>query len=195
MRTRLASVWLLLAMLLGAAGYVSPANATRVMQFSLDQVVAQADIAFVGSCISRIEESTEVGLPSTRYVFEVQRALKGVEGATVEVRVLGTGAGTSEGLRLPGGAQWSPGQPVLLFLNAPSELGFSSAVGLHQGDFLLVEGPVGLSVQVSPLLLTETIAMSRLTPTEWEALKGALVPIETFLTIVETLMRATGQSP
>jgi hypothetical protein len=118
----------------------SDVRATRVRPVNLEEMAEHAARIFSGRCLS--VESDEDG--RVEIVFAIDRAVKGVAGETLTVRMAGgdpSGARASEGIvGLPG---FSVGEEVVLFLYGESASGLSAPVGLAQGKFAVFEDKRG----------------------------------------------------
>ncbi len=130
-------------------------NATTVVPVNFDQLVANADRVFIGTCSSVEAGSTPEGLPYTAYTFSVAEVLKGDVGAAVTLRQLGllepqrVGGNMVKVFRIQGMPTYKVGQKFLLFLRADSELGLASPIGLFQGAFSIGLDAEGAKVAVN----------------------------------------------
>jgi hypothetical protein len=125
------------------------ATALRVLGPQWEQMSRRAGIIFAGTVISANPASAAVDqvslvsatmpamLPTIQVTFSVDRAIAGTE--TGQVLTIHEWAGTSSTQR-----QMNTGQHVLLFLYAPSRLGFTSPVGGAAGEIFL--DPTGKNV-------------------------------------------------
>jgi len=123
-----------------------PAQAASVLPLYLDEIVADAQIAFQGTCTAnRIERDPQTGLIVTYTTFDVREVLKGNVGTTHTIKQVGGRAGT-ENYRVEGVPSFAVGQEYVLFLYGVSSAGFSSPVGLSQGQFVVRTGPGGQEI-------------------------------------------------
>jgi hypothetical protein len=125
------------------------ATAVRVLGPQWEQMSRRAGIIFVGTVVSANPPSAVVDqlslvsatmpamLPTIQVTFRVDRAIAGTEAG--QVLTIHEWAGTSSTQR-----PMNTGQHVLLFLYAPSRLGFTSPVGGAAGEIFL--DPTGKSV-------------------------------------------------
>jgi len=125
------------------------ATAFRVLGPQWEQMSRRAGMIFVGTVVSANPPSAAVDqlslvsaampamLPTIQVTFRVDRAIAGTE--TGQVLTIHEWAGTSSTQR-----PMNTGQHVLLFLYAPSRLGFTSPVGGAAGQVFL--DPTGKSV-------------------------------------------------
>jgi hypothetical protein len=125
------------------------ATAVRVLGPQWEQMSRRAGIIFVGTVVSTNPPSAAVDqlslvsatmpamLPTIQVTFRVDRAIAGTE--TGQVLTIHEWAGTSSTQR-----PMNTGQHVLLFLYAPSRLGFTSPVGGAAGEVFL--DPTGKNV-------------------------------------------------
>jgi hypothetical protein len=125
------------------------ATAVRVLGPQWEQMSRRAGIIFVGTVVSAnspsaaadqlslVSATMPVMLPTIQVTFRVDRAIAGTE--TGQVLTIHEWAGTSSTQR-----PMKTGQHVLLFLYAPSRLGFTSPVGGAAGEVFL--DPTGKNV-------------------------------------------------
>jgi len=133
-----------------------------VLRFNLEEMTATANRIFVGHCttVEETEEAIAQGMmPVTRYVFEVERAIKGKVPKQITVQQLGHPAHRALGKRgevtmhgeavtsktiIHGMSDYHVGERVLLFL-IPNYLGgkVTYPVGLYQGAFFVTKMPSG----------------------------------------------------
>lgn len=123
-----------------------PSHAMTVLPLYLDEIVADAQVAFQGTCTaSRTERDPQTGLSVTYVTFDVHDVLKGSVGATHTIKQLGGRTG-SENYRVEGVPSFSVGQEYVVFLYGVSSAGFSSPVGLSQGKFTVRTTPGGQEI-------------------------------------------------
>jgi len=115
---------------------LGPAQATRVRPLNLEEMSGRAQRIFWARCVE-VGESPEGFAQAT---FEVQRAVKGVVGPTVTVKL-------SSAIPI----RFDPGQEVVLFLYGENAGGLTSPVGLGQGTFVVVRDKHGLPTAVNSL--------------------------------------------
>lgn len=125
---------LLLIFLIWAV-FALPARATSVLPLFLDEIVADAAVAFQGTCTeNRSAYDSQTGFVVTYTTFAVTDVLKGTVGATHTIKQVGGHAGNrvyvSEGT-----PSFTVGENYVVFLYGVSSAGFSSPVGLNQGRF------------------------------------------------------------
>jgi hypothetical protein len=125
------------------------ATAVRALGPQWEQMSRRAGIIFVGTVVSTNLPSASIDrlslvsatvpamLPTIQVTFRVDRAIAGTE--TGQVLTIHEWAGTSSTQR-----PMTTGQHVLLFLYAPSRLGFTSPVGGAAGEVFL--DPTGKNV-------------------------------------------------
>lgn len=155
MRVKTARGVRILGVLLLAAAGSARALEPVVLPLNLEEMVATADRAFVGTCVGIVETEETIAqglLPVTRYTFDVESALKGELPARFTFTRLGhppgrkptRGAITSHGAvvrpgpSLHGASMFGVGDRVLVFL-VPDHLGgkVTHPAGLDQGAFLV----------------------------------------------------------
>ena len=130
-----------------------PLDAGQVRPVGLEEMARRAERIFSGRCVgTRVEPDPQLGLDVTQVTFAVDRAIKGVAGRTLTVRVLGAsvapGATGREGFDA---LRFAPGERVVLFLYADSALGLTSPVGLGQGKFSVFKDKTGRDMAVNAL--------------------------------------------
>lgn len=131
----------LLVMMCCAALAVS--HATSVLPLQLDRIIDDAELAFQGICIgNRSEREATTGLIVTYSTFDVLDTLKGSLGASHTIKQIG-GQGDGMRHRVEGVPTFAVGQEYVVFLYGMSRAGFSSPVGLGQGQFTVSDGPGG----------------------------------------------------
>ena len=136
----LARAFLSLCLLAGVVSGVTLASQVRPV--NLEQMTQRAARIFSGRCIqTSVEYDAALGRNITVATFRVQRAVKGVLGDTVTVRMLS--GGTSLGDEPAGVPRFRRGDEVVLFLYGESSLGLSSTVGLGQGSFKVLTDKQG----------------------------------------------------
>lgn len=135
MRNRLGTLLLAFSWACGLA------QATQVRLLDLEQMTDRAARIFAGRCLhTEVMFDDVVGARVTVATFQVQRAIKGVQGHTVTVRMLSTAAGPGS---LDAVDRFRPGEEVVLFLYGDSALGLTAPVGLGQGRFQVVTDKQG----------------------------------------------------
>ncbi|HIB54983.1 MAG TPA: hypothetical protein EYN18_00625 [Nitrospirales bacterium] len=113
-------------------------SAMRVKLLTLGQMVEQAEIVFVGRCLtSTAQDDPQFGQTVTVIEFEVVEALKGQLSETHTLKQYG-GTGESTSHRIAGMPTYTPGEDVILFLYGESQYGLASPVGISQGKFTFV---------------------------------------------------------
>lgn len=123
-----------------------PAGAASVRPLALEQIIADAAIAFEGICVdNRVDRDPQTGMIATYTTFEVLDVLKGEVAATHTIKQVGGKIG-KEVFRIEGVPTFTPGREYVVFLFGVSQAGFSSPVGLSQGQFLVRHGPLGREV-------------------------------------------------
>lgn len=132
---RTAAAALLLSVLLPGAA----ARATTYKMMS-DANLADAASAIAQVRVTSVEASPVSGKPSTDYLVEIEKLVKGfVPGSTLVVRVPG-GAGTNGlGLKIWGAPVFRSGERALLFLAPHAEDGTYRVVQMMLGAFHVVE--------------------------------------------------------
>ncbi len=131
----------LLALLLPVLLCAAPLQASQVRSIDLEQMTQRAARIFSGRCIETgVVFDPVLGREVTVATFRVHRAVKGVTGDTVTVRMDSGGGATDAPAGIP---VFRTGEEVVLFLYGESTLGLSSPVGLGQGRFKVVTDKQG----------------------------------------------------
>ncbi|MBK8568731.1 MAG: hypothetical protein IPN81_01425 [Nitrosomonadales bacterium] len=114
-----------------------PARAMSVLPLYMDEIVNDAAIAFQGKALEgHSERDPQTGSIVTYSTFEVQEVLKGEVGATHTIKQIG--GKIQEGInQITGVPTFTVGESYILFLYGVSASGFSSPVGLEQGNLIL----------------------------------------------------------
>lgn len=120
------------------------AQASSVLPLYLDEIVADAAVAFQGICTdNRTELDPATGLVVTYTTFAVSDVLKGAVGDTHSIKQMGGNLDKDSGFRMTGVPSFTVGKPYVVFLYGVSRAGFSSPVGLSQGKFMVRRGAAG----------------------------------------------------
>ncbi len=123
----------------------SPVLATTYTLLSLEEMAAQADLAFRGTVRSS-EAVLQDGDPWSRVVFEVTEVLRAADPPLVQDGLLTLEflGGTADGIQLSVALmpQFTPGQEVILLVY--DEPYFSPVVGFNQGLWSLADSGVWL---------------------------------------------------
>jgi hypothetical protein len=124
-----------LALLLLVLPFARPAAATTYVMMS-DQALTDQAAAVVDATVAAVEPAPIVdGPPSTDYLVEVNRVLKGdLSGSTVVVRVPGGVNPLGIGLRIWGAPRFAEGESAILFLR-PAKDGTYRILHLMLGAF------------------------------------------------------------
>jgi len=127
----------LLAAALIAFACALPAHATSILPLHLDQIVADAAVAFEGTCVdNRTEREASTNLIVTYTTFRVRDVLKGSVGATHVIKQVGGDLEDGKpAFRIRGVPKFTPGEDYVVLLAGVSQAGFSSPIGLQQGRF------------------------------------------------------------
>lgn len=117
------------------------AGATTVLPLSLQQLSSTAETIFHGAATDNEVRIDEVsGRVATFTTFALIDVIKGDAGDTLTIKQIG---GQLPGSRvrqiIPGVPRFSVGAEYVVFLPAPSSLGFSSPTGLSQGRFSVLQ--------------------------------------------------------
>lgn len=134
------SLRIALAGALAALAFLLPAHAASVLPLYLDQIIDTSTVAFEGTCIdNRTERDPDTGFVVTYTTFAVRDVLKGDVGFTHVIKQIG-GKLPDGGLQyeVKGVPRFTPGDDYVVFLAGVSSAGFSSPIGLSQGNFAVL---------------------------------------------------------
>lgn len=137
------------ALLLGLS-LALPASAATVRPLGLDEIIDSATTAFQGTCVgNRTERDPQTNLVVTYTTFAVTEVLKGTVPATHTIKQIG-GRLPGEGLayHVEGIPTFVVGEEYVVFLAGVSSAGFSSPIGLGQGQFAVRRDAAGQAVTV-----------------------------------------------
>ena len=126
--------------LLAAIIAAPPARATQVLQLSVEELsAASAKVVRGKVATSRSYWNSDHTKIYTEVVLDAEETYKGERAGSVRIVQLG---GTVDGVRVTvhGALGWTPGEEVLVFLEAYRDDGFVVA-GLSQGKFNIVRDP------------------------------------------------------
>ena len=157
MTSRRSLTTLVLPILVGIALLATPAAATVALHLDDTQQAERSDLVVLATVRTQKVVRGEDGRPYTHTTLEVERALKGKVAARARVVVRQMG-GTLDGktLRIPGDAEFVPGERVVTFLadrEPSSGVVFLTALGQSKltivgtatgGDLLLLRSQEGL---------------------------------------------------
>jgi hypothetical protein len=103
-----------------------------VKPVNLTYLARRADVIVLGQVTAAVHESLPgyPNIPTVKVTLKVENMMRGPEGDTYTFREVFVGLRTRVEKK-----SYTPGQPLLLFLTAPSKLGLSSPVGIEQGRF------------------------------------------------------------
>lgn len=131
-----------------ALGIAGRTDAATIRPLLLDEVIDGAAIAFHGTCVAnRVERDAATNLIVTYTTFEVRDAIKGSPGTTHVIKQIGgTLPDGRSGMLVQGVPTFTVGAEYVVFLAGVSSLGFSSPVGLSQGNFAVRQGKTGKTI-------------------------------------------------
>ncbi|MDP2759324.1 MAG: hypothetical protein Q8O64_02805 [Sideroxyarcus sp.] len=125
------------------AALAFPAQAASVLPLYLDEIVADATVAFQGTCTdNRSELDSQTGMVVTYTTFSVSEVLKGSVASSHTIKQVGGRLGNRV-FRVEGTPVFVVGAEYVVFLYGVSSAGFSSPVGLAQGQFAIRRGARG----------------------------------------------------
>lgn len=194
------SISLLTSVFLIAGLFLSSAlMATSVLPLSFDQLVTDADRVFQGRCIeNRQALDPDLNIQVTYTTFEIEESLKGVLQNPLTIKQAG---GSQQGGRLliQGVPEFTVGSEYVVFLYGTSSQGFSSPVGLQQGQFTVIQNAQGQPQVTNGRDLKETMSSlpSGAKPRSLSAANGTSAPmtqmgLDDFKTVIK---QRVGVSP
>lgn len=126
----------------------SPTHAATVLPLTLDEIIDTSTVAFQGTCIAnRTERDTSTNFVVTYTTFDVTDVIKGDVKTTHTIKQIGGIMPADEiSFRVRGIPTFAVGQDYVVFLAGVSSAGFSSPIGLGQGQFTVRQGPTGRTV-------------------------------------------------
>lgn len=135
---------IILALLLALA-FATAATAATVRPMLLDEIIDTSATALHGKCIAnRTEVDPATNLVVTYTTFEVRDVLKGKATATHVIKQIGgTLPDGRSGMLVQGVPTFAVGEEYVVFLAGVSSMGFSSPVGLSQGNFSVQQSAAG----------------------------------------------------
>ena len=115
-------------------------RASSVVHVGLEKMSQKAGNIFHGQCTGINVVEDERGLLSTEVTYEIIRSVKGEAGEKITFKVFGaaTDEGSNHLTTMTGITRFYPGREDVLFLYEASPWGFTSPIGLWQGDFPVV---------------------------------------------------------
>lgn len=117
---------------------VAPELNAQVMQVGLLEMIQSSGIIFSGTVIEVKGERDERGDIVTLTTFRVETPVRGVTPGSVTIKQFG--GSTSEGsMVLPHMRYFTEGERVLVMMYPPSELGFTSPIGMGQGAWTVTD--------------------------------------------------------
>ncbi|MEP7012006.1 MAG: matrixin family metalloprotease [Acidobacteriota bacterium] len=118
----------------------SVASRATTYKMMSDDHLADAASAIAQVRVTAVEPSPAVGMPSTDYLVEIEKLVKGfVPGSTLVVRVPGGIGADGLGLKIWGAPAFRTGERALLFLAPHDEDGTYRVVQMMLGAFHVVE--------------------------------------------------------
>lgn len=130
------SIFLLLSVALSMS-VLTPVTATSVLPISLQQLSTKATLIFYAEVTNnQVKQDEQSGYVATFTEFKIIQSIKGNVGISHTIKQIGGYDEASERrLHIPGVPDFQKGNQYVVFLPEKSALGFSSPLGLHQGQF------------------------------------------------------------
>lgn len=126
-------------------------HASTIIPAGLTKMSQKAGKIFYGRCVDARVVQDERGFTSTLVTYEVLRGVKGTSSPMVTFKVFGvaTDESTDQPSTLVGITRFYPGKEDILFLYEESPWGFTSPIGLWQGDFSVIQTEEGPRLSVT----------------------------------------------
>jgi hypothetical protein len=136
-----------IALLLGLA-LAGMAGAASVRPLALGEIIDTAAVAFEGTCIgNRTEREANTNFVVTYTTFAVKDVLKGDVRETHVIKQIGGKMPDGQpSFRVDGVPTFALGESYIVFLAGVSSGGFSSPIGLAQGNFRVLPDAAGARV-------------------------------------------------
>jgi hypothetical protein len=126
----------------------APARAASVLPLNLEELAGHGDRVFVGRVIAVVRASdSQHGFPVRYTTFDVLRKIKGPLADRLTIKQVASGIAGQRSI-VPGAGRFRRGDEMLVFLYPDSSLGFTSPVGLFQGQLPIVTDPAGKKLVV-----------------------------------------------
>jgi hypothetical protein len=106
---------------------------------TLQQLSQRAVLIFYGTVISSQTQQENDKRIVTLTTFQVDRLIKGQAGSTHTIKQIGGILPNGHAMHIHGVPQYNTGEQYVLFLPQASALGFSSPLGLYQGNFSVTD--------------------------------------------------------
>ena len=178
-------IFILLAMISTSAG------ATSLLPLSLEQLSTRAELIFYGSVVkNEVVAENDGKRVVTLTSFEVHEQIKGSTGKTHTIKQIGGKLADGRDLRVHGVPRYQVGQSYVVFLPAPSSLGFSSPLGLHQGNFSVMDEDGVKTVSNGLRLTGNTAGAAAISPLATAAGDDTKAELDSF---IGTVRAYTGQ--
>jgi len=160
-------------------------SATTVLPLSLQQLSDRAELIFYGSVLENevIRDGNNSRI-ATLTRFQVHDLIKGQAADTHTIKQIGGAIAGGRSLRIHGVPRYQVGESYVLFLPRPSSLGFSSPVGLQQGNFTVTETDGVKSVSNGARLMGYTGAKAARAPLALQADDPTRAKLDDFINSV-----------
>ena len=128
-----------------AFAFAGTTEAASLRPLQLAQIIDDAALAFQGTCVdNRTEREAATGFVVTYTTFAVKEVLKGTVPATHTIKQIGGKMpGGEASYRVDGVPSFEPGREYVVLLAGVSSAGFSSPLGLAQGQFTVQKAVSG----------------------------------------------------
>ena len=160
-------------------------SATTVLPLSLQQLSDRAELIFYGSVLENevIRDGNNSRI-ATLTRFQVHDLIKGQAADTHTIKQIGGEIAGGRTLRIHGVPRYEVGESYVIFLPRPSSLGFSSPVGLQQGNFTVTETDGVKSVSNGARLMGYTGAKAARAPLALQADDPTRAKLDDFINSV-----------
>jgi hypothetical protein len=165
-------------------------SATTVLPLSLQQLSDRAELIFYGSVLeNKVIRDGNNSRIATLTRFQVHDLVKGQAADTHTIKQIGGAIAGGRSLRIHGVPRYQVGESYVLFLPRPSSLGFSSPVGLQQGNFTVTETDGVKSVSNGARLTGYTGANAARAPLALQADDPTRAKLDDFINSVRAYSR------
>lgn len=164
------------------------ASAVSLRPLDIAQLTTQAELVIHGRVISQevtLDETSQRVVTFT--TFEVIDTLKGTTGETHRIKQLGGHLSGSDTVhRVPGVPRFVDGEELIVFLPAVSRLGFSSPIGLTQGNYRITRKHGSATVNARGMTASSHTAAKVVTGNADKQI-GPRVSVDNFKNLIRTL--------
>ncbi len=169
------------------------ATAQRTIRVNLEEMVSAAGIIVHGTVIfSKTEVDPQTNIPATFVTIDVTENLYGQAEGVITLKMVAaqTQSGARKFSEMP---VFTPGEEIVGFFHLPSELGFTSPVGMGQGKFSVMLDPKSDQKIVrngmnNARLFSGVKHASALAKTEWTKNPNEPIAVSDFTATIRSLV-------